>query len=318
MAVAFGGELGLPVAVRVTEAMARIGAMQKAAQWLDRDKSVQLARMGYEKTDPQVLRDAQPLAWMLYRAVITEQEKIGKAPDLGVRSTATVVPPKNFPVRLKDALLQSLQLLLHRKALDHEQRILRRFVQLTASMPDMAAPADALNKQFEPQFTDIANELHALTLLREQLASLQNGLWTQPEPISLAMKRAIELAPDNPLLWYAKGTADYQLQRTQDALNALDRCLDLMPNFAQALHDRGTIYVRLHLTTLALADYDAAIRLQPRNADFFRSRGSAHLVNEDFSPMCRDFYTACALGVCENYHWATSRGHCTSAPPAGQ
>ncbi|MFV0347964.1 MAG: tetratricopeptide repeat protein [Halodesulfovibrio sp.] len=310
VAVAFGGELGLHVALRVSEAMARIGAMQKASLWLERDKSVQLAKLAYEKTDAEVLRDVQPLAWMIYRPVITEQEKIGKPPNLGVRSTATIVHPARFPDLLKNALLQPKQMLLHRKLLDYEQRILRRFVQVSAAMPGTGAPADSLNKQFEPQFAVIANELHAITLLRDQLPDLQNGLWQHPDVVAAAMRQALELAPDNPMLWYARGTADYQLQRTQDALDAFDRCIDMLPGFAQALHERGTAYLRLHLTTLAVADYDAAIRLQPRNADFFRSRGSAYLVDEDFVPMCRDFYTACSLGACDNYHWATSRGHC--------
>jgi len=319
VAVAFGGELGLSAALRVSEAMARIGVMQKASLWLERDKNVQLAKLAYGQTDAEVLRDAQPLAWMIYRPVITEQEKIGRAPDLGVRSTATIVHPARFPDLLKNALLQPKQMLLHRKLLDYEQRILRRFVQLSAAMQGGGAPADALNRQYEPQFAVVANELHAITLLRDQLPDLQNGVWQHPDAVSGAMRQALELAPDNPLLWYAKGTADYQLQRSQDALDALDRCIDMAPGFAQALHDRGTAYLRLHLTTLAIADYDAAIRLQPRNADFFRSRGSAYLVDEDFVPMCRDFYTACSLGACENYHWATSRGHCKAdAPPAAQ
>lgn len=311
VAIPFGGELSITVAARVSEAMARIGAMEHAAQWLETHQSVKLARLAYEKTDPEILRDAQPLAWALYHSVITGQEQIGKIPSLGVRSTVTAVPAKDINVQIKEALMQPKRLHLYRKALDLEQRLLRQFVHVSGAMPATPTPADTLQKEFEPQLKQLANGLYAISLLRDILHGNKDGLWIDPAPLIPAMNQAIALAPENPLLWYVKGTANYQLQQMQNALNDLSRCIELYPNFAQALHDRGTTYLRIHLTDLAIADFDAAIQLQPRNADYFRSRGSAYLVREDFTAMCRDFYTACSLGECENYHWATSRGHCT-------
>lgn len=314
VAVAFGGELRLGTAIRVSESMARIGAMQRAALLLEKNPAFQVAKQGYERIDPDILRDGQALAWAICKPIVTGQEQIGKARDLGVRTTVTVVTPPQLEVRIKEALLNPARLTLFRKALDMDQGLLRQFVHVSASLPAQGAQPSALHEDLTPQFTHIVNGLHALTLLRDMLDDYDQGMWKNPSGVVEAAARALELAPDNPLLWYARGTAEFQLQHMQESLDALDRVLREIPDFALALHDRGTTYVRLHLTNLALEDYNAAISLQPGNADFFRSRGSAHLVLEDFNAMCRDFQTACSLGTCENYHWAVSRGHCTAVP----
>lgn len=318
VAVPFGGELTRTVAARVSEAMARTGAMQRAARWLEAQQDVALGREAYEGSLPGILRDAQPLAWMLFTPLTTAQEQMGRAPDLGVRTTVTARQTVPLAGSVQDALQQPVTLQLHRMALDAEQSLLRRFVSVSAAMPDKTTMPDALNRHYEPQFRSIADALHALSLLRAMLHDSHNGQWNTPETTMAAAQNALELAPEEPLLWYVRGSAALQLQRTQEALDALTHAIERVPDFALALHERGTAYVRVHLTDLAIADYDAAITLQPRNADMYRSRGSAYLVREEFASMCRDFYTACTLGQCENYHWATSRGHCAPTSSSAQ
>lgn len=310
VAVSYGNEVSKTAAARGAEHLARSGVLQRAGVWLARQPIVAAYTEQIEKTEPGLMRDSVPLARVVYRTITIGIDDVGEPPELGVSITVKAKPVKGF----RDALTASLDdlhlLTLHRITYDREQHLLRSFISTVREASMRTTPADALFRPFEKKLQTFTNKMQACAMYAEALKTLEHGRWQQPEKILDTAARALELDVENPLWWHATGVARYQLQQTQPAIDAYDRALSLAPDFAQALHDRATAYVRVHLTDLALEDYKAAIGLRPHRADYYRSRGSAYLVREEFAAMCSDFYTACTLGQCQNYHWAVSRDTC--------
>ncbi len=194
VAIAFGGELTMSVAARVSEAMAREGAMDEAALWLSSLPAVQLAQTQYNATAPGLLADARPLAWVLFTPEHTAQESIGTVPDLAMRTTARALlrPGPGRPVQAATgasppaapagelhetpagtiSALRDVRLLwLHRLVLDYEQQLLTRFMALVGTMPTTPPPPTELSRTLSPRFLEIANALHALTRYRETLST---------------------------------------------------------------------------------------------------------------------------------------------------
>lgn len=308
--VPFGYELSVTTADQAAVALARSGVLQRAAHWLKTQHSVTLIPQEGKANRLEILEDAVPIAWQVYTTYVSKRERTGRKPETSVEITVTARPKKDWNNQIAKAIKDPLRLYLHHLADEQEQRLLHTFVRLTSENTQQKTEQDSLTRPLEKKFTQISHELRAVDIYRTQLETLTQGQWTSITETEQRLQNALELSPSDALLWHAQGMIFYQQQHTQKALNAFDRAISLRPNFGQALHDRGNAYLRVHLTTLAIEDFTAAIRQFPRKAEFYRSRGSAHLVDEEFMAMCQDFYTACTLGQCDSYHWATSRNKC--------
>ena len=87
--------------------------------------------------------------------------------------------------------------------------------------------------------------------------------------------QAIEVAPNEPEIYYARGLAHSVADRHDDAIADFDRALALRPLYPEALTERGLAYVNRGSLTRGIADYDAALRIDPAYAIALDNKGSA-------------------------------------------
>jgi adenylate cyclase len=93
----------------------------------------------------------------------------------------------------------------------------------------------------------------------------------QPEPEATAeaaleaLRRALQLAPDDPTVHHCHAALLGNLGRTEDAIRAWTRALELDPNSAGARAGLGIAQVYWKQPEPALENIDAALRLSPRD-----------------------------------------------------
>ncbi len=87
--------------------------------------------------------------------------------------------------------------------------------------------------------------------------------------------QAIELSPNEPEIYYARGLAHSVADRHDEAIADFDRALALRPLYPEALTERGLAYVNRGSLTRGIADYDAALRIDPAYAIALDNKGSA-------------------------------------------
>lgn len=100
--------------------------------------------------------------------------------------------------------------------------------------------------------------------------------------------QAIKLNPNEPVLFYNRGTAYIQTSDWKKAKKDLDSVIALRPDFVNAYLNRGIVYLNLNDTDAALEDFNAGIRLNPRLPNLYRARaivykakGNAQLAQAD-------------------------------------
>lgn len=168
---------------------------------------------------------------------------------------------------------------------------------------------------FVRRISYLADQLDALWIYVRVLHGLRTT-WDDPALAQGHMRRALTLAPQNPLLWCALGETQLQLDLPQQALESLNKAVSLDPDLARALYARGLAHFRMQQSALAENDLSAALHLQPNIIPWLRARGAVRMVREDYSLMCEDFETACALGDCDGLMAARKRFLCVPSATA--
>ena len=88
-------------------------------------------------------------------------------------------------------------------------------------------------------------------------------------------EHTIQLDPDFPLVYNARGHVLYDLKRHSEALVAFERAIQLDPNFAPPYNGKGNVLFNLKRYTEALAAYDHALQLNPNLAHAYMGKGNA-------------------------------------------
>ncbi len=161
----------------------------------------------------------------------------------------------------------------------------------------------------QEQAIHTAHTLAALWIYDTALQNF-NENWQDPHTVEALMREALSHAPDLPALWACLGEAQLQLDHPQSAIESLDKALTQQPTRARALYIRALAYLRLQQPSLAEVDLNAALQIYPQTPSWLRARGVAHMMLENYAPMCQDFEAACALGDCEGLQNAREQSYC--------
>lgn len=86
------------------------------------------------------------------------------------------------------------------------------------------------------------------------------------------LSRLIERYPDNPLLYYGRGSLFRSMKRYDDARRDLDLAIELDPDPTSALIERAELSADLEQFEAALADLDRALALEPQSVPLLTSR----------------------------------------------
>ena len=122
--------------------------------------------------------------------------------------------------------------------------------------------------------------------------------------------KAILLQPNDATAYYNRGLVYYVLSQKRRAIEDYSKAIRLKPDYAKAYKNRGNAYDALGRRQLAIRDYNETISLQPDNSMAYNNRGNAYLSQGSKKRGCRDAKKACALGNCELFDFAKSRGDC--------
>lgn len=131
----------------------------------------------------------------------------------------------------------------------------------------------------------------------------------------MSYDKAVELNPNNFLVYVKRGEAYQNLNDYSRALSDYEKALSLNPNFsmAYALHNnRGNVYSNLKQYEQAIQDFDRAIQLNPNEAAIYNNRGVAYLDLKQYEQAIRDFDKAIQLNpnLAKPYY---NRGICYEA-----
>ena len=113
---------------------------------------------------------------------------------------------------------------------------------------------------------------HARSLLAHELEPEATA-----EAALEALRRALQLAPDDPTVHHCHAALLGNLGRTEDAIRAWKRALDLDPNSAGARAGLGIAQIYWKQPKQALGNIDAALRLSPRDPLTYHWLGSRAL-----------------------------------------
>jgi len=91
----------------------------------------------------------------------------------------------------------------------------------------------------------------------------------------LAFEQAIQLDPNDAVIYNDKGYILSKLERYEEALTACEQVIRLDSDFVLAYHTQGDVLSILECNEEALAAYEQAIRLDPAYADAHNGKGNA-------------------------------------------
>ncbi len=118
-----------------------------------------------------------------------------------------------------------------------------------------------------------------------------------------AYDRAIEASPDNPRHWIALGNRYLELDRFQDAIDALKKGFELAPaysetyakNLANAHGSLGNVYYRLGKFQEAIAQYTLSVKTNPEHVDMLFNLGVAYSESGDYVSAIRNYKKVVSL-----------------------
>ncbi len=87
--------------------------------------------------------------------------------------------------------------------------------------------------------------------------------------------QALELDPENPVIWNNKGTALVKEHKYEDALDAYDKALELNSEYPEAMIGKGSALRSLNRSAEAVGLFNKAIGLDPSNAKAWNNKGVA-------------------------------------------
>ncbi len=87
--------------------------------------------------------------------------------------------------------------------------------------------------------------------------------------------QALELDPENPVIWNNKGTVLVREGKYEDALDAYDSALELNSEYPEAMIGKGSALNRLNRSAEAVGLFEMAIALDTSNAKAWNNKGVA-------------------------------------------
>lgn len=106
---------------------------------------------------------------------------------------------------------------------------------------------------------------------------------------------AASLAPDNPYVYYFRGTAMRRMDSTKSAIQDFTMAIGLDDKFDLAYHMRGNALLVDSNYVEAIRDYSTVIRLRKDYDLAYLMRGIAYLRSSDFKKATKDFERAMQL-----------------------
>ena len=103
------------------------------------------------------------------------------------------------------------------------------------------------------------------------------------------LNQALNLRPDHPDTINNRGVTHDSLKRYDEALVDYNRALELRPDHPETLNNRGVTYRNLDRYDEALADYNRALELRPDHPDTLNNRGVIYLRMERYVEALADF-----------------------------
>jgi len=85
-----------------------------------------------------------------------------------------------------------------------------------------------------------------------------------PGAAVIRLEEALKLFPSASRLWFAKGFANFKLDKTDEAERAFKKAIELDPKFAPALAYLGLIRARTGIYSEAVSFYESALRSDPK------------------------------------------------------
>lgn len=118
------------------------------------------------------------------------------------------------------------------------------------------------------------------------------------------LNKAIELNPNDAVLFHTRGVLYDELQKYDLALQDFNNALNIAPNDFLILFSRGVLHDKQKKYDLALQDYNASLNINPNNikcinnkANLYRKIGNLDLASQEI---------AVALSIESNYPYALS------------
>jgi lipoprotein NlpI len=97
----------------------------------------------------------------------------------------------------------------------------------------------------------------------------------KPDEVIALAKKAAEIDPKNPAVYYAAGRAHSSLRQNAEAAKAFTMVIELEPKFATAYDRRGDANLKLGKFKEAIADFDKYLEANPKFAPDHWRRGIA-------------------------------------------
>ena len=98
-------------------------------------------------------------------------------------------------------------------------------------------------------------------------------LQDKPQDALFWYEQSVQKAPKNPLPYYSRGNAYYNLGNLEAALVDLDKAIEFDEDFSNAYLLRGQIHDSLDNFPAAISDFDKVLELETDNAFAYASRG---------------------------------------------
>lgn len=132
----------------------------------------------------------------------------------------------------------------------------------------------------EPQPKD-ADELLHIGLSHLQSEELYDA--------EAAMRKVIELKPDEALAYSSLGNVLKRLERFEEAIACHERAVSLLPLSAEARSNLASAYLSWGKIDLAVAEYRMAVGIQPDSAELHYNLGTALQKGEQYEEACTCF-----------------------------
>jgi tetratricopeptide (TPR) repeat protein len=107
--------------------------------------------------------------------------------------------------------------------------------------------------------------------------------------------RAMNLAPDDPVVYDNRGTALESLGRHDEAINDFSHAIALDPHDTSAYSNRATAYLASNRPDRAIADLNEVILAAPADALIYYDRGTAFELQGEFARAKTDYHEAVRL-----------------------
>lgn len=104
--------------------------------------------------------------------------------------------------------------------------------------------------------------------------------------------KTIDILDKNELvseLHFCRGTVNYMLGRSAQAISHYERAIELDPQYAKAYNNRGGVHLALGQYTEAISNFNRAIELDPEYGSAYHNRANAYLGSGQYAQAILDY-----------------------------